>query len=657
MDALDELLRRADPAALLTLEGVISGLNAAMATALGRSADQCLGCDFGDLWPASQRMSAESLVVHAARTKTVAMRVLQFPGRGGAPVACLIEARQVKDPAGDEQLVWVHALDTRNDLTCLLIPFRLATKAADLGLWMYSAHEQRLEWLGGAPALAATFPDPNTYLSKVIAAVHPEDQAALRQLLRPPPAQSPWVRLRYLTQQDGWHRLAVQTCRIQLGYGGPERIFGVVRDDTKQEKHRVKAQAALTAERQRAKEIADFSSALITAATEQELQQVVLTRLAATFGASGALLALVDEDRLHVSTDAGIAMREVEALDGLRLDQPSPLPEAIRTGRPQFIVDREDYIRRWPHGAGFPWLGLARLGFDYAASITPLSETGSQPLGAWMVFYGSGHRPSLDERTLMSTLADLAGQALRRIRLQQARVELATALQQTMLPTLPEHLAGLEVAARYRPSRDGLDIGGDWYDAFVMPDGTVAMEIGDAQGHDVDAAAAMGQVRASIRAIAAHEPDPATVLTRINELLVTMGAARFASCTILHLDPRDGRVTGTSAGHVPLLCARKDGSHSIHELPGGPVLGVVPDTEYREETFTLDKDSALVMITDGVVEGPGLTLEAGLERAGTLAGAALHDGLNAEETADRILDAAVAVDHLDDVAVLVIRRT
>lgn len=83
----------------------------------------------------------------------------------------------------------------------------------------------------------------------------------------------------------------------------------------------------------------------------------------------------------------------------------------------------------------------------------------------------------------------------------------------------------------------------------------------------------------------------------------------------------------------------------------------MPDTEYGEETFTLDEDSALVMVTDGVVEGPGLTLDAGLERAGKLAGAALHDGLNAEQIADRVLDAAVAVDHLDDVAVLVIRRT
>ncbi|MGW0632305.1 SpoIIE family protein phosphatase [Streptomyces sp. NPDC002758] len=654
MAASDELLHRADPSALLTLDGVISGLNAAMATALSRPAEQCLGHDFGDLWPAGERISARSLVIHAATAKTVAMRVLNYPGPGGASVACLFEARPVKDPESAERLVWVHALNARNDLTSLLIPFRLATAAANLGLWMYSSHDDRLEWLGGSPAVSALFPDPTASMARVTSSVHPGDQGAFRQLVRSASAHSPWVSLRYLTKHEGWRQLAAQTRRIRLGYDGPERIFGVVRDDTKQEKRKKKAQAALTAERQRAKDTADFSSALITAATEQELQQVVLTRLAATFGASGALLALVDDGRLRVCTDAGIGMCEVDALHGMSLDHPSPLPEAIRTGKPQFIPDRKDYIHRWPHAAEFPHLG--RLGSDYAVSITPLSETGNQPLGGWLVTYANGYRPSLDEQTLMGTLADLAGQALRRIRLQQAQVQLATALQKTMLPTLPEHLAGLEVAARYRPIPHGLDIGGDWYDAFVMTDGRVAVEIGDVQGHDVDAAAFMGQVRLSMRAITDRERDPGTLLMRTNELLTTMDPPRFASCTMLHIDPHNGQVTGASAGHVPLLCAHKDGSHDIVKLPGGPVLGVLPGMDYPEETFTLDEDSALVMVTDGVVEGPGLTLDAGLERAGTLAGAALHNGLSAEDVADRVLDAAVAVDHLDDVAVLVIRR-
>ncbi|MFE7393394.1 SpoIIE family protein phosphatase [Streptomyces sp. NPDC057582] len=189
-----------------------------------------------------------------------------------------------------------------------------------------------------------------------------------------------------------------------------------------------------------------------------------------------------------------------------------------------------------------------------------------------------------------------------------------------------------------------------------MTDGAVvALEIGNAQGHDVDTTAAIGQVHASIHTIAAHEPDPATVLTRTEELLVTMGAARFASCTMLHLDPRDGWVTGASAAHVLVLSARKDGSHSIRELPrAGP--GSRARHGLRRGDLRPGRGQRAGHGHRRRVEGPGLTLEDGLERAGPLVGAALHDGLNAEETADRILDAAVAVVHLDDVAVVVFRR-
>ncbi|WP_431964896.1 SpoIIE family protein phosphatase [Actinacidiphila sp. bgisy160] len=653
MDASDHLLRRATPSALLTLDGAIHSLNEAMAKVLDRPAKQCVGRNLGDLLPESQRTAVESLVAHAATTMTVVMRVLEFPGPGAARLVCLVEARLTRDPADGEQLVWVHSLNAGNDLGGLVIPFRLAAKAADLGVCMYSPQEHQLEWLGGAPALAMLFPEASVSLSSVVRRVHPDDRGALRRLVRSTAAESPWIKLRFLTERDGWHLLACQACRVQLGYGGPQRVFGVIRDDTKREARRRKALVALSAARQRADEIAAFSSALITAATEQEVQQVLLTRLAATFGGTGAALALVAEGRLRVSSDAGIPM-PVAAVHGLSLEDPSALPYAIRTGKPQFMRNREEYIRHWPHGVMVPYFDQLESG--YAVSITSLGSVGGQPLGGWAVTYEGEHHSSPDERALMITLADLTGQALRRVRSREVRVELAMALQDAMLPTLPKHLPGLEVTVRYRPSRDGLDIGGDWYDAFVLPCGAVAFEIGDAQGHDVNAAAAMGQVRASMRAIAACEPDPATVLTRTNELLVTMDAARFASCTMLYVDPCDGQVTGSSAGHVPLLYACDDGRHSIRELPGGPVLGVLPDADYNEGTFTLDKNAALILVTDGVVEGPSLTLEAGLERVATLAAQAAHDGLNAEETADRILDAMVAVDHIDDAAVLIIRR-
>lgn len=654
MDASDELFQGATPSALLALDGVIRSLNAAMAMALGRPKEQCVGRGFGDLLSEDQRVPAGSLLAHGAMANRLAMRVLEFPGTSTASVVCLVEARPVTDPSSGERLVWVHSLDARHDLGGLLIPFQLAAKAAGLGLFMCSTGEHQMEWLGGAPALAALFPQESVSLSTVIRRVHPDDRKDVRRLVRSSAAQSPWIRSRFLAERLGWRVLAGQARRIQLGYGGPERVFGVVRDDTHSEAHRQEMLAQVSAERERADGITAFSSALFTAATEQELQQVVLARLASAVGGSGALLALVDDGRLRVSSDAGIPTWEADALHGLSLNEDRPLPCVIRTGQARFFPNHEELARRWPHVDRLP---LAGPDSGTSLSITPLSPAGDRPLGAWVVTYDSEHPPSAEKLAFMTALAELAGQALRRIRLQQAHVELSTTLQQSMLPTLPKHLPGLEIAARYQPSRDGLDIGGDWYDAFFLPDGAVALEIGDAQGHDVDAAVFMGQVRSSMRAIAAHEPEPGTVLTRTNDLLVAMDAPRFASCTMLHVDPQDGQVTGTSAGHVPLLHARDDGSHTVRTLPGGPVLGIVPGTEYPEGTFVLEEGTALVMVTDGVVEGPGLTLEGGLERVGALAGRALKEQLGAEATADRILDAVAAVDHLDDVAVLVVRRT
>ena len=95
----------------------------------------------------------------------------------------------------------------------------------------------------------------------------------------------------------------------------------------------------------------------------------------------------------------------------------------------------------------------------------------------------------------------------------------------------------------------------------------------------------------------------------------------------------------------------------VSGLQGGPVLGVLEGAGYGQEDFDLGMDTALVLVTDGVVEGPGTPLESGLNRAGALAAQALVEGLGTQETADRVLGAGAEVDYLDDMAVLVIRRT
>lgn len=301
-----------------------------------------------------------------------------------------------------------------------------------------------------------------------------------------------------------------------------------------------------------------------------------MTRLAPTFESIGAVLGLVGEDgTLHVYTDAGVTPAEADALHGLASDESSPLHHTIRTGE-QLLIEGWDDLRRRPQTASL----LDSPGFDSMALVTSLGHAEGQPLGAWALVCGHDYRPSPGESALMITLADLAGQGLRRVRAQQARLELAGTVQQSMLPRMPEHFPGLEIAARYRPSRSGLDIGGDWYDAYPLPDGAVALVIGDVQGHDVEAAAWMGRLRAIFRALANQGPGPTAVLERINKVLVWEDASRFASCTLLRIHPDRLHVTGASAGHVPMVRAFKDGSHDTYTLPGGPVLGVLPGAEY-----------------------------------------------------------------------------
>ncbi|MDX3264398.1 hypothetical protein PV336_35250 [Streptomyces sp. MI02-2A] len=264
---------------------------------------------------------------------------------------------------------------------------------------MYLPQVRQIEWLGGAPAVAALFPEGSVSLPWLVRHIHTDDRPSLRRLLHSDNNRRSWTTLRFQGDQGDWHRLACQTRRIQLGYEGPEQIFGMIRDDTCDEARRQEMVAAVEAQRRRADEIAEFSSALITASTEQELRQVVLTRLAATFAGTGAALALVDDEHLSVSSDAGLPSWHVDALHCRSLDEQGPLPHVIRTGEPLFIRNQEDLLSRWPNGDAAP---LAWPGPDVAMSISPLGLGGDQAPGAWVVTYDSGHHPSPDEKAFIS---------------------------------------------------------------------------------------------------------------------------------------------------------------------------------------------------------------------------------------------------------------
>ncbi|MFF3321869.1 PP2C family protein-serine/threonine phosphatase [Streptomyces sp. NPDC002889] len=267
-----------------------------------------------------------------------------------------------------------------------------------------------------------------------------------------------------------------------------------------------------------------------------------------------------------------------------------------------------------------------------------------------------GHRtdpPPDSAQQLLTTLGQLVDQALDRIKMQRARVELAMALQRHMLPPRLPELTGLHIAARYTPSRDGLDVGGDWYDAFEMTDGSLGLSIGDVQGHDVEAIAFMGQVRTSLRALAEATSDPREVLSRANDLLISMGCGLFATCCFLRFDPVSRDLTASRAGHVPMIWATAGGRYGIALDSGGPPLGVVSGVRYPVTHRRLWEAGVLVLLTDGVVEGPSYPIEAGLEEVAQLARAGFD--ADPDVLASAVVKVADRTGHRDDAAVLVVR--
>ncbi|MFJ8001235.1 PP2C family protein-serine/threonine phosphatase [Streptomyces sp. NPDC096310] len=264
--------------------------------------------------------------------------------------------------------------------------------------------------------------------------------------------------------------------------------------------------------------------------------------------------------------------------------------------------------------------------------------------------------PATSADDLLTTLGRLTAQARRGAELQHARVELAEALQREMLPAVLPALPGLRTAARYAPARDGLDIGGDWYDGFTLPDGALALCVGDVQGHDVEAAAIMGQVRIGLRAVAATATDPGQVLSRANDLLLSVGSSLFATCSFLRFDPGTWELQSARAGHVASVWATADGRSGVAEDAGGLPLGIQPGEVYPVTRRRLTEAGAFVLLTDGVVEGPSFPIDEGLATVAGVLAEGVRAGTAPGELAAEVMRVAELTGHSDDAAVLVLRH-
>ncbi|MFB6836891.1 SpoIIE family protein phosphatase [Streptomyces sp. NPDC056361] len=239
--------------------------------------------------------------------------------------------------------------------------------------------------------------------------------------------------------------------------------------------------------------------------------------------------------------------------------------------------------------------------------------------------------------------------------LQQAR-RTALALQRAHL-TRPPEVPGADLAARYEPASSSHEIGGDWYDAIVHPDGTLVLDIGDVAGHDLAAATAMGQLRSMLRALAWHKgPDrtPATVLSMLDDVAEGLAGAPFTTAVHTHLRPRpDGtwHMTWSNAGHPPPLLVPAHGSPRFLTGSGeDPPLCVGPRIARTSHHHTLAPGDTLLHYTDGLIESRTSSLADGQRR---LAEAAAHHRDEPLAALLRLLDELS--DHRDDTAMIAFR--
>ena len=297
---------------------------------------------------------------------------------------------------------------------------------------------------------------------------------------------------------------------------------------------------------------------------------------------------------------------------------------------------------------------VERMGFGSYLVVPIAAPVTRRVLGAVLLVNGPGREPfsEAEERTA-AEVGRRAGMAVDNSRLYGRQRHVAEVLQHSMLPELPE-VPGVELFGRYLPAQMGTAVGGDWYDAFAQPDGSLMLAVGDVSGHDIEAAATMGQVRNLVRGDAyGRDDDPGALLAQLDRALhgLRVPAAATAVLARLRHDDQGCHVTFANAGHPPPLLLRPDGEVEIWWETPEPLLGLVPRDDRTTHHRRVPAGSTLLLYTDGLVEHPAHLIDDGIERMRAVLRD--HPGLPLDRLGTRLIEAAPR--RSDDIALLLVR--
>ncbi|MDG4858106.1 SpoIIE family protein phosphatase [Streptomyces sp. T-3] len=438
------------------------------------------------------------------------------------------------------------------------------------------------------------------------------------------------------------------------------------------------ARTPVTGDWRRSREafLLDAGRALAEARSTAEVLRVAAGLSMPGFSPDGLAVFGVAGDRLTIIGHHGHQPGDDGPFVDMPLDTDYPAADVVRTGRAVYLSSPAQYKERYPS----TWPLASRFGRESWAFL-PLSA-GGRTMGAWMAAFAYPVSFTPDERSVLTTVARMLAQALSRAGVAESERELTEGLQRSMLPTLGPEIPGLSVAARYVPTGGGLQVGGDWYDMIPLPNGRIALVIGDVQGHDVRAAGLMGQLRIALRAYASEGHRPDAVLSRASRFLygitdsITYGSTggpdaggtadpRFATCLYVEAEPATGRLEIARAGHPDPVVRTSDGTVLIRPTAGGLPLGIDPDPDYPTTSITLEPGELMMLCTDGLIETGGHDMLTGFTRLRAILEE--HRGEDLEALADSLVQGVhgpsshhstgpLADRREDDIAVLLLCR-
>jgi serine phosphatase RsbU (regulator of sigma subunit) len=292
-----------------------------------------------------------------------------------------------------------------------------------------------------------------------------------------------------------------------------------------------------------------------------------------------------------------------------------------------------------------------------SATVLPIVASG-EVMAALTLVSLDPERP-IDSETLEAarSLTAQAALALDNARLYQQQVHFADAMQRSLLPDEPPTIPGLEIGSVYESSAR-LEVGGDVFDYTILPDGRLAVAVGDVTGKGIDAAADMAMTKFVFRSLAREHPEPSELMRIANGVVLDeVEEGKFVTMLYLTVDPSTGEVACSGAGHPEPRVVRPDGS--VVELAArGLALGIAPDQEYPEARAVLEPGAAVVLFTDGVTESRANGELYGQTRLHRLLSERRE--LPAEELARAVVEDSRAFAGgglADDSAVVVVKRT